>query len=166
MPEINEAVDSTDEADTASQGESQPAGGSRTLTSEEHDRIIKARIDKQNAKHVKEMEELKQKLAEEAAAREVATEEADKLKYQKQLSEWAEAVARENGIPAGIIRGATEEEMREHALQIKASVSMYPVVPSDKGDKAAPTPTKEGILAIEDTKERRAAIAANLELFT
>lgn len=77
-------------------------------------------------------------------------------------------VSAETGIPAALITGDDEEAMREAAKAIaEFAESRKPSgFPEDKGGagKAAPM-GKADILAIENPRERRAAIAANIDMF-
>ncbi len=87
------------------------------------------------------------------------------LQHAKELSEWRDKVAAETGIPAAALRGDTEDELREHAKAIRASMPVYPQVSEGGGlDQGVPM-TKDQILGIRNAAERRAAILANLELF-
>lgn len=87
------------------------------------------------------------------------------LQHAKELSEWRDKVSAETGIPAAALRGDTEDELREHAKAIRASMPVYPQVSEGGGlDQGVPM-TKDQILGIRNAAERRAAILANLELF-
>lgn len=168
MPEETpgaDALEVTQPVEPAANGESQPAGGSRTYTLEEVDARIKARIDKQNAKHAKETEELQDQLAEKSSKLEEANARLGELEHERELREWAEQAAEENGVPASLLRGDTLEEMQAHAAQIKAAMPSYPVLPSDNGEPGIPGVTKEEIYAIKDRNERVRAMGAHPELF-
>lgn len=151
--------------DSGAAGESQPAGGSRTYTSEEVDARIKARIDKQNAKHARETDALHGELAEKSAELEEANERLAKLEHERELREWAKQASAETGVPASVIRGDTLDEMQEHAAQLKAAMPTYPVLPSDNGEPGTPGITKEEIYQIKDRNERVRAMGAHPELF-
>ena len=86
------------------------------------------------------------------------------LEAERERNNWAAEASKQTGVPAAILRGSTLEEMVEHGKQIKGLVSMHPVV-NDKGEPPTPTLTKEQILKIENKRDRKAAIAANLDLF-
>lgn len=146
-------------------GESQPAGGSRTYTFAEMDAYTKARIDKQNAKHSKETDELMGQLAESNAQLEEVQQRLSELEHEKELREWAEQAAVESGVPASVIRGDTLEEMQAHAAQLKAAMPSYPVLPNDNGETGTPEITKEEIYQIKNRDERVRAMGAHPELF-
>ena len=95
-----------------------------------------------------------------------AEKKAGELERARQLTDWAAQVSRETGVPASVLRGQTLEEMQAHAAQISAAMPIYPQVGNDPaGNQQPPQMTKEQILAIENARERKAAIAANLALF-
>ena len=87
------------------------------------------------------------------------------LEHQRDLASWKESVAAETGIPATALRGDTEEELREHAKAIRASMPVYPQVKEGGGLDSGVPMTREQVLSIKNPAERRAAILANLELF-
>lgn len=171
MPENANAVDSAEVSaavDSAAQQEqNQPAGGSapKTFTAEEVDATVKARIDKQRAKHEVEMSELQKQLDELKQQSAKVEAERDELRHKQELASWAEQASAETGVPSNLLRGSTLEEITEHAKAIKAALPVYPVV-TDGGEPKTPRQTKESILAIENEKERLAAIRDNAELFT
>lgn len=95
-----------------------------------------------------------------------AEKKAGELERARQLTDWAAQASRETGVPASVLRGQTLEEMQAHAAQISAAMPIYPQVGNDPaGNQQPPQMTKEQILAIENARERKAAIAANLALF-
>lgn len=87
------------------------------------------------------------------------------LQHARDLSEWRDKVSAETGIPASALRGDSEEELREHAKAIRASMPVYPQVSEGGGLDSGVPMTKDQILGIRNPAERRAAILANLELF-
>jgi len=153
----------------------------RTFTQSEMDAIIGDRIGRERKKYA-DYEELKAKAAkfdeaEEASKSELqkATERAEAL--QKQLDEMVKAdssrklkeqIAAETGIPASVLRGETEEELRAHAEAIlsfaKPGQPTYPNV-RDGGENHTPSANKDDILAIKDDRKRLKAIKENIELF-
>lgn len=170
MPEKSAAapVDSGDgqqQAEPAAQVESQPAGGSRTYTREEVDARIKARIDKQNAKHAEETDALHGELAEKSAELDKANERLAELEHERKLREWAEQASAESGVPASVIRGDSLEEMQAHAAQLKAAMPSYPVLPGDSGEPGTPQITRDDLYQIRDVKDRVLAMGAHPELF-
>lgn len=172
MSEENKVLDGADQAavDAAAEPQqNQPAGGSaapreKLWTQSEVDAYVKARIDKQNAKHRTEDAEKDARIAELEETSKAASAEAEQLKAEKQLAEWADQVSRETGIPSAVIRGNSLEEMQQHAEAIKATMSLYPTV-GDTNKPASKPMTLDDIRAIEDPKERRAALIAHPELY-
>lgn len=117
MPEENAAVlvdsgDGQQQTEPAAQVESQPAGGSRTYTREEMDARIKARIDKQNAKHAEETDALHGEIAEKDAELEQAQARLAALEHERELREWAEQASAESGVPASVIRATALRKCR------------------------------------------------------
>lgn len=161
----NEAIIGEQAADTANV-ENQPAGGSpkeQLYT----DAYVKARIDKQRGKYETQLAERDARIAELEKASSEAQEKAQALEHEKELATWAAEAAKATGVDASIIKGATAEEMMAHAEAIKASFASkaaYPVIP-DSGKPAQKTLSKEDIAAIENDKERFAAIKANIGLW-
>ena len=155
----------------------EPAAFNAPASQDELDRIIEQRLAREREKYkdynalkadsakLKEIEAENQTALEKAEERaKKAEEKADELEHEKELLTWAEEVSQEIGIPASIIKGNTREEMLAHANQIKDTIPMH----ANGGEKGEPTPpslSKKEILAIKDEKERRAAIAENLDLF-
>lgn len=171
MPNPN-PVDNTTQVEPpvdsgAASQQNPPAGGSDdVLTKEQADALIKARIDKQNAKHAKETDALTQKLAAEQADKAELEEELAVLKHDKELSEWKAQASKETGVPAEILKGETLEEIQSHAAQIKEAMPMYPTLPNDTGAANPPAPTtKEEIYQIKNREERVRAMALHDELF-
>ena len=79
-------------------------------------------------------------------------------------------VASETGVPASILNGADEDELRASAdvalAWFKAKSDSAKSFPADTGGGASvPTITKESILAISDFAERSKQIAQHKELF-
>lgn len=153
-------------ADTGvSNEQNPPAGGSGTLTKEQADALIKARIDKQNVKHAKETESLMAQLAEEQASREELAAKVAAYEHEKELSEWRKQASDATGVPAEILKGDTLEEIQAHAEQIKATIPMYPTLQHDTGEGNVPALTKDDINSIKNREERVRAFALHDELF-
>ncbi len=142
-----------------------PAGGSDMLTKEQADALIKARIDKQNAKHAKETDALAKQLAEEQATKAELEEKVATFEHEKELSEWKAQASKETGVPAEVLKGETLEEIQAHAAQIKEAMPMYPTLPNDTGAANPPAVTKEEIYQIKNREERVRAMALHPELF-
>lgn len=132
---------------------------SRTFTQEELDNIVSNRLKRESAKYA-DYEELKEKASkfdeiEEASKSELqkATEKADALQKQidsmtkeKEIRELREKVAKDTGVPVGLLMGATEEDCMEQAYNILAfknesAKTGYPVV-KDGGEVRTP-PSKK-----------------------
>lgn len=170
MPNQNQVDDPTQVEPPVDSGEASqqnpPAGGSDDLlTKEQADALIKARIDKQNAKHAKETDALTQQLAAEQADKAELEEELAALKHDKELSEWKAQASKETGVPAEVLKGDTLEEIQAHATQIKEAMPMYPTLPNDTGATNPPAVTKEEIYQIKNREERVKAMALHPELF-
>lgn len=131
---------------------------------------MKGRIDKQNAKHAKEVEELKAKLAELETNNAATQQRVAEYERQAQRREVAAKVAAETGLMASqveLLAGDTEEELMNAANAFKSVVpaNPYPVIKGDGGDPTPPTITKEEIYAIKNREERVKAMAQHPELF-
>ena len=153
----------------------------RTFTQAELNAIVQKRLGEEKAKY-ENFEELKEKALkfdkiEEESKTELqkATERADSLQKELDAIKTAneeralrERIAQETGVPASLLRGNSEEDLKAQAEAImgfvKASGSAYPSV-RDGGEAKAPTLTKEQILSIKNEKERIKAIENNIELF-
>jgi len=153
----------------------------RTFTQSELNAIVGERLAQERKKYA-DYEALKGKAAKFDAAEEASkselqkiTERADAL--QKQVDEMIKAdsarklrekVASELGVPAALLRGDSEEDLREQAAAIidfaKPGQATYPKV-RDGGENHAPSVTKQDILGIKDEKARLKAIKENIELF-
>lgn len=157
----------------AQQGQSQPAGGSgRTYTAEEldahTDRVVKERIDKQNAKHAREL------AAKDATIQEMGAQLADieervrGFEAQAARSDLLARVSAETGVPEAqlsLLKGESAEELTAAAEAFKASMpALYPSV-DETGEAGTPPLSKEDIKAIRNKEERIAAMGRNKELF-
>lgn len=136
MPEaITETVDSVEAQDAvdsaAENAEVNPSmedSSPKTLTVDEHDAIVKQRIDKQNAKHAKELEQLQAQIKQLQDSNASVAAERDALKHANEVSEWKISAAKQTGLGMDVLSvldGATEDEILEKANVIKASIS-YP----------------------------------------
>ena len=169
MSDINATVTTPEQ--TAEQPE-------RTFTQAEVDAIVGDRLKRERAKY-SDYDELKAKA--EASVTEKddlqkATTRVDEL--QKQLDALTEAnrarelrekVAEETGVPAKLLRGDSEDDLRAQATAImgfaKASRPAYPNV-KDGGETTPPAVSKTDILSIKDEAKRLEAIKRNIELFS
>lgn len=125
----------------------------------------------------KELDELKKQPAADRTVEErLAALEAENesLKATASRNKLVDSVAKATGLDRSIVaalNGEDEDVLTEQAQAIAAQLKPAgsngaPKVP-EAGKKQQPgKPSKKDILAIEDAKERKAAIAANIELFT
>jgi len=154
----------------------------RTFTQSEMDAIIGDRLKRERAKY-SDYEDLKSKADAYDAAAEAsksdlqkATERADALaaeldalKKANQERELRERISAETGVPASLLRGSSEEDLKAQAEAIKGfarsvTPASYPAI-RDGGETHAPTMSREAILAIKDEKQRLKAIQDNINLF-
>ncbi|WP_347031730.1 hypothetical protein [Brevibacterium paucivorans] len=56
--------------------------------------------------------------------------ELDELKSAQQVTEWKNTVAKDTGVPASVLRGTTEDDIRSHAESLKTLIKSGPVVPT------------------------------------
>lgn len=125
----------------------------------------------------KELDELKKQPAADRTVEErLAALEAENesLKATASRNKLVDSVAKATGLDRSIVaalNGEDEDALTEQAQAIAAQLKPAgsngaPQAP-EAGKKQHPgKPSKKDILAIEDAKERKAAIAANIELFT
>lgn len=153
----------------------------RTFTQAEMDAIIGDRLKRERAKY-SDYDDLKAKATAYDAAEEAnksdlqkANEKAESLQAQldaltkaNRERELRERISSETGVPANLLRGGNEDDLRAQAEGIKgfatASKASYPTV-KDGGETSVPSVTKEQILAIKSEKDRLKAIRENIELF-
>lgn len=153
----------------------------KTFTQAELNAIVQKRVGELTSKYGN-YEELKEKALkfdkiEEESKTELqkATEKAESLQSQldaimaaNQERELKEKIAAETGVPAALLRGNSEEDLKAQAEAImgfaKASTPAYPTV-KDGGEVVPPTTSREEILAIKDEKKRLEAIKQNIDLF-
>lgn len=137
----------------------------KTYTASEVDALIKARIDKQNAKHSQDKQAMEERIQELEKAAADAAKEREEMEARASVEKAKAAIAAETGVSASVLRGSTEEELRAHAAAVKAA---YPVAPAFR-DSGKPSPekhvTKESILAIKNDRERLREIEKHIELF-
>ena len=149
----------------------------RTFTQAEVDAIVSDRLKRERAKY-SDYEDLKAKAEASETGKDdlqKATARAEEL--QKQLDALTEAnkardlrekISAETGVPAKLLRGDSEDDLRAQAEAImgfaKASKPVYPNV-KDGGETAPPTLSKQDILGIKDEQKRLKAIRDNIELF-
>jgi hypothetical protein len=169
MSETNATVTTPDQTAEA------PA--ERTFTQSELDAIVQDRLKRERAKY-SDYEDLKAKA--EASVNgmddlQKATARADDLQKQldalteaNRVRELREKVAEETGVPAKLLRGDAEDDLRAQAAAIMGfAKSARPAYPNlkDSGETVPPTISKADILSIKDEKKRLEAIKKNIELF-
>lgn len=122
----------------------------------------KAKADKWDEREQADRGEL-ERMTERAQEAERLVEE---YRHSEDKRSWAAKVAEETHVPASVLRGETEEEMREHAKAIIGSgLSSYGRLP-DSGESGSPAPvTREQIEAIKDPRERVRVRAQHLDLY-
>lgn len=115
------------------QSESMPAGFSPIESQEELDRRIKDRLNRaekqwreknndvfEKAKAYDEWQEQnKSDLEKEKERNEQLQKELDERNLRDQISDWKKAASEETGVPAEVLRGSSEEEIKAHADALK-----------------------------------------------
>ena len=138
-----QAVDAAKVQQTAdaagNNAQSLPAGGSRTFTEQELDQRIKARIDKQNAKHAAEMEGIRSELEQLRAEKAKSDGLVEELRKRADRDALVAKVTAATGIDAGALAGDTEEELMAAAERVRASVQQRGMV-SNTGASASGNP--------------------------
>lgn len=163
----------TGDNNTGDQGQ-QP----KTFTQGEMEGIIKERLARERAKYA-DYESLKEKAAAYDKAEEESKSELDKAQeravaLENELNNLKEAathraltdsVSKDTGIPANLLHGDTEDELRASAQSISEYVkSIEPTTPQDKGGGAQPGKlTEEDISKIANPVERVRARAAAIK---
>lgn len=147
MPEEIKAGDTAEitAADTADKEQNQPAGGSdKTFTADEVDAKIKARIDKQNARHAEEIAEISKRLKELEERSAAAEAERDELQRKQELADEKAKLVTEYDVPAYMLHGENQEELTKSAeaaaayrKEVLASVGTAPVI-KDSGEAKKP----------------------------
>ncbi len=128
----------------------------------------RAKANRDKAKAYDEAEAGKKTVEERLAALEG---ENANLKAAAERAETVKAVAKQTGVPESVVaalNGADAGQLAEQAKAIAEAMKPKggaPVAP-EAGKKPEPgKPSKKDILSIKDAKERKAAIADNIELF-
>lgn len=148
----------------------------RTFTQAELDAIVSERLMRERAKY-SDYEELKTKASAADASKTELQEATEKAKaLQDQLDaltaadeerKLREKISEETGVPAKLLRGGSEEDLRAQATAIMGFAQANRAYPSvrDGGEAIPPTISKADILAIKDEKKRLEAIKQNIDLF-
>lgn len=162
MAEENNVTNDVNEPTSPSEGNTEPQGNADTT-----DWKAEARKWEKRAKASEKQAEGKKTADEELAS---IRAELNEMKAQRDQEKWLSEVAAETGVDASLIRGTTKEEMKAHAQAI-AKAYKAPAAPSKQsdtrkgGEGSGAKLTKADILAIKNSKERKAAIRENIELF-
>lgn len=158
MPEENaNVVDSTEagaEVDSSAELEAKaPAEtASKTFTVEEVDAVIKKRIDKQNAKHKSETDELSGRISDLEKLLKEKTDEAEKLKAATHRAEWAKAAhEKHKSVPEDVLTHealnfSAPEEVEAFAAFLAEKLdapSVFKPIRRDTGDPKSPKPDAE-----------------------
>lgn len=158
--EVEQAEPKTDKAQTEPKPETDWKAEARKWEA-------RAKENKGAAEKLAQIEEANKTELEKAKERaEKAEAEAHRLKAETERHQIIEKVAADTGISASVLArmvGETEEEISANAEAVKAAVPTYPSVKA--GNLTPPKVSKEEIMQIKDSRERRAAIAQHLDLF-
>lgn len=119
--ERNEDVEAEEEKATAEPEEK----AEKTLSQSQVDELISKRLKRLKDKQAKEMESVKAEYEEQLKDQENLKAEIESLKAEKQRDEWKSNAAKEFNVPADLLRGNTEEELKEHAKQIKEAMGTF-----------------------------------------
>lgn len=148
----------------------------RTFTQDEVNAIVGKRLAEDRAKYA-DYEELKAKaesaesgkddLQKAAAKVDELQKQLDALTQANQERELRERISEETGVPAKLLRGSSEEDLRAQANAIMGFAKSTRAVPyvKDGGEVIPPTVSKAEILAIKDEKKRLEAIKQHIDLF-
>lgn len=164
-------------ADDSNGSKAEPTNDAAAGGTEPHGEGAAAAADATDWKaEARKWEKLAKKAEKQADGRKTAEEqlsalreELDAMKAERDQEKWLSEVAAETGVDASLIRGSSKEEMAAHAAAI-AKAYKKPAAPSGqsdtrKGDGGGAKLTKADILAIKSSRERKAAIRENIELF-
>lgn len=105
-----------------------------------------------------------------AKARDEALSQVEGLTAKVEHLSLVAKVHEDTGVPASLLKGDTEDELRASAEAIRAYAGAQtpepPAYPQDKGGGTNPAPvTREQILAEPDLRKQRQLIAEHLDLF-
>ena len=161
--QATEGTTGTTEGQTGAAAQSEPQ--ERTFTQAEVNKLVGDARKKVRAQY-QGYDELRAQADAHADYDDIKAER-DALAGQIAHRELLDKVSAATGVPATLIHGETEDDMTASANAIAAyAKAQQPAYPTDKGGGANPAPaTRESILSIKDPAARRAAIAANLDMF-
>lgn len=150
------------------------ANGPRTYTQEEANALVeqavRARVDRQNATHRKEVDDLRAQLDEAKKASEDAAAEVAGLKAAAERAKAVREAAKAAGVDADVLgrmSGETAEEIEANAKLLAEAMGAKPLYPQtgDKGQQAAPPASIESIRkSIKDPAARVREMARHPEL--
>lgn len=165
-------MDETTESTTAQEKvDETPAQEDHDWKAESRKWEARAKENKEKADKYDALQETSKADAEKIEAAEKRAEEAEKFMEQAKAEltrmQTLSRISEETKVPVSLIRGETEDEMREYAQSIlDFKIESKPSIPKDQGGSAGkPTTTKESIEAIKDPIARVEARAANLNLY-
>ena len=148
-----------------------PAQDDRDWKSESRKWEARAKENKEKADKYDALQESSRADAEKAEEAEKRATEAERIaeaaKAELVRIQTLSKVSEETKVPASLIRGETEEEMREYAQSIlDFKVESKPSIPKDQGGSAGKSVvTKESIESIQDPVEQVRQRAANINLY-
>lgn len=131
----------------------------------------RSKENKEKADKFDALQETSKTEAEKAEAAEKRATEAEafaeQAKAELERMHTLTTISEEMKVPVSLIRGDTEDEMREYAQSIlDFKAESKPSIPKDQGGSTGkPLVTKDSIEAIEDPVERVRARAKNLSLY-
>lgn len=147
-PKMADTIEEKAAADTAANQEANTSAEystPRTFTEEELDQRIKARIDKQNAKHAEELAEISKRMRELEERSAAVESERDELKKKQELAEMSAAIAAEYDVPAYMLHGENQEELTKSAeaaaaykKEIVSGIGTAPIIKDSGEPKKAP----------------------------
>lgn len=170
MAEENAAPE-TDEA-TSEQAAEQPEQDYKALY--EQAKAESRKWEGRSKANAKELEALKRQPAKDRTVEDrlaALEKENETLRATAARNALVDSVAKATGLDKSIVsalNGADEDALTEQAQAIAAQLkpkSTAPVAPEAGRREKPGKPSKKDILSIEDAKERKAAIAANIDLF-
>lgn len=167
MSEKNaEATENATEAERG--GDAAATEPEKTFTQEQLDEIVRKRVARVKREKPADYDELKEKVEQYEKAESESESEFEKLqkrlgkledenkamKHAAEVSRWKAEASEETGVPASILRGDTQEDIKAHAEAVKSVMehATYPAV--DPGNPAGGKLTKADVDSIKDPVER------------
>ncbi|MDO5329013.1 MAG: hypothetical protein Q4E88_02780 [Coriobacteriia bacterium] len=146
--EKDDEVEIEEEEEMKDDTDSEKKAG-KTFTDEQQkqvDELVRNRINRLKEKHAREVKSVTAEYEEKLKDKDVIQAELDALKAEKKQREWKENAAKEFGVPVDVIRGDTEEEIKEHAQQLQKSLGSFV---TDFGPNSHVTAKKEKSISEE-----------------